>query len=211
MSSGKEPDDLLAGDGGEKMGQKVSSPSLISVVKSKIVGLLGCRKGVSPGIKPPNQADEGVKSECPLEQLRIENQNLKELLKEEHNRFDDLHKKHGQLVKEYNKLVGLQHINRNFLLELQMLFSETVEYHSSDARIKSTLERSVSELAKVRTNNDVLKFIDALYVWWKKYRLQLTVRTLFWRPDSWSRFEHAFPNNQITSKLILFEKYDRSH
>ncbi|MDR3183519.1 MAG: TerD family protein [Planctomycetaceae bacterium] len=154
--------------------------------------------------KPPqeNAVDENNR----LTQLQKENKILKEQLQTESKRIDELQKKYDRLEKEYNNLLGQQLVNSKLLPELQMLFAESLQYHFSDTPLKDALEHGGDELAGAQNVSAVLEIIEELYDWWREYRTENTVRSPFWRPDSWSRFEHTFPNHPVTVKLQRFLK-----
>jgi hypothetical protein len=122
-------------------------------------------------------------------------------LQAERKHTEELQKKYNRLVKEYNNLLEQQLVNSKLLPELQMLFSESLQYHFAETPLKDALERTNRELTNAQSINAVLKVIEELSDWWNGYRTQNTVRSSFWRPDSWSRFESAFPNHPVTIKL----------
>ncbi|MDR3232601.1 MAG: TerD family protein [Planctomycetaceae bacterium] len=166
------------------------------------------KKAVLPPALPSEvrQQEKAVEENARLTQLHEENKILKQQLQTERKRIDELQKKYDYLAKEYSKLLEQQPINKNLLPELQILFSESLQYHFAETPLQNALERCGNELADVQHINAVLEMVDELYAWWSEYRTQNTIRTSFWRPDSWSRFEHTFPNHPVTIKLRFFIK-----
>jgi tellurium resistance protein TerD len=143
------------------------------------------------------------------QQLQTERKHTDELKQQwqaERKRTEELQEKYNRLAKKYNHLLEQQLVNSKLLPELQMLFSESLQYHFAETPLKDALERSIRELTDAQSINAVLKIAEELYGWWSGYRIQNTVRSSFWRPDSWSRFESAFPNHPVTIKLKLFVK-----
>jgi stress response protein SCP2 len=136
-----------------------------------------------------------------LTKLKEENKLLKQQLQIERNRTTKLLKKCNSLIKENYKLLEQQLGDGNLLSELQMLFSESAQYHIANPPIKDALEICGNKLVKVQNLHTILNIIEELYGWWNEYRVQYTIRLPFWRPDSWSRFENKFPNHPITIKL----------
>lgn len=102
--------------------------------------------------------------------------------------------------------------------DLLVLFSESEDYHRSVNTVlfdqfKNTRNQLVQiaplrgDLMEEQTIDAMLKIIKELQQWWKEYSQQNDVRFLqFWRPDSWDRFELAFPNQRITRVLSEFVK-----
>ncbi|GHT44721.1 hypothetical protein FACS189454_02880 [Planctomycetales bacterium] len=185
------------------------------------------KKIVLPPPVPPQQQkklepepQKTVEENIRLTQLQEENKLLQQHLQAERNRTgellqqlqterkrtEELQIKYRRLVKNYNNFLEQQLLNSKLLPELQMLFSESLQYHFAEIPLKEALERSIRELADAQSINAVLKVIEELSRWWNEYRTKNTVRSSFWRPDSWSRFEHAFPNHPVTIKLKSFAK-----
>ncbi|MDR3197722.1 MAG: hypothetical protein LBU34_07615, partial [Planctomycetaceae bacterium] len=136
-----------------------------------------------------------------------ENKLLRQQLQTERNRAAKLLEKCNRLINKCNSLIkenealfAQQLGSGNFLPELQMLFSESSQYHFADKPVKDTLEKYGNKLAKVQNLNAVLNIIEELRSWWREYRVHNITRLSFWRPDSWSRFENKFPNHPITIK-----------
>jgi tellurium resistance protein TerD len=155
---------------------------------------------------PPIKKNFQLIQSTQLTQLQEENKLLKQQLQIEHDRVTRLKEKCKLLIKENFKLFEQQLGNSNLLLELQILFSESSQYHFANKPIKDALEICGNKLAKVQSLNEMLNTVEELQVWWKDYRVQNTIRSSFWRPDSWSRFENEFLNHPITIKLRYFTK-----
>jgi tellurium resistance protein TerD len=161
----------------------------------------------SPSPPPPPIDDNFQLTQLTqLTQLQEENKLLKQQLQIERNRTAKLLDKCNRLIKENYKLFEQQLGSSNLLPELQILFSESSQYHVADLPIRDALEICGNKLVKVQNLNTVLNIIEELRGWWNEYRVHHTTRLSFWRPDSWSRFENKFPNHPITIKLNYFTR-----
>ncbi|MDR2440629.1 MAG: TerD family protein [Planctomycetaceae bacterium] len=164
-------------------------------------------------LPPPNPQhqqhktiEENSRLTTQLTQLQEENKLLKQQLQTERNRITKLLEKCNNLVKENNQLLEQQLTSSDLLPELQMLFLESSQYHFAESAIKNALEICSNKLVKVQNFNAMLNLVEELRKWWSEYRIQNTIRLPFWRPDSWSRFEHKFPTHPVTIKLMYFIK-----
>ncbi|MDR2116138.1 MAG: TerD family protein [Planctomycetaceae bacterium] len=155
--------------------------------------------------QPPKQP-KVIEENIIATRLLEENKLLKQQLQIERNRFVKLLEKYNKLAKENNLLFEQQLKNSNLLSELQILFSESSQYHFADMLFRDTLEMYRNKLAEVQSLNIILSIVEELREWWNVYRVQKATRLPFWRPDSWSRFENKFPNHPITIKLMYFTK-----